>query len=1597
MGGERACCQHGTAYLLKCLHELPATGSEGFEGLVRDLMERWTGLTFRLARSGYQHGHDAAADSSSGIELLVEAKRYQEDTQLSSRSLVGEFAQALETYPSLELWVLAASKEVGSNEARTLENAAQREGVDVLILDSRSNDFGPLQVFLAAYRDTTEAFLQGHLQTVDRGRLSACLDAVQWAPGFSEAVDRMRRDLSARVLGFEGTRNRTAGFLSRGLESIPNAMGAFGEDIALNCEGRLSPVPRAAISTALDQWWTDQDAPGTFCLLGEEGTGKTWAAVAWLMDRAEDEHGPLVLTVTPKKIATGGLKEILVDALQRSASRPAGAREVRWERSLGRWLGREPDGHPRILLLLDGLSERSDLSWREILWEIAGTDWAKRLSVVVTCRPAYWNRHLEGSAIHAEKHVTEGFTDDELLEVVDRSGHSLDQIPDDLKPLIRKPRYCRIVLEHLSALLDSGELTVERLLYIDYRQRHGQKLGQPLDKRGFDELLATLASRCLEEWRQAPGNEVTFSSRQLSDSLPGDVEPRAALQEIIDGGLMVENGRPRGGYLVEPRRLVHGLGMLLADELRKEAGNDVDTAADRVRTWLEPQPDMDMKAGVLGAAVFFSLPDVCESYPVTARRALLREWIAARNLSEAQQKEIGSYLSLCAADVLDVADHYWRDDINDRLAQDRLAQALMDRRDVGEVDSALVAAIERWMGYVHVAGDPFLRRIHDDTKKGPSPGEKLAESLGCELSPGECARFRNWLLPVTAHDGHLRLSRFALLLISGGKRAPHAEAFVRWAVSRQLMGYSSEHEEVSWTLRLSDEDLWPSLGPKLTKMSRAANEIEAKAARVLGDCLGVPENTALRAELEDESLPAEQVPVEDSDDPCIPTYAWRAEDCDECLGRGDIELHMLVRGVKKFCTNPAIRCPKDFVKRLEAAGEALEVHRYHAEGQTTRADIHIDDIMPVLARFSPTASGEVWRGVVRSIQARDLEGQRLLALQLAGLALVLGDHERDLLDQFVKDQGKTSDFWPDRSDGSEGGKRRTSEAFAFLGLAMLLRPEEVVSRLLERPSNALDMLRLEGWLGPLPDDFVADLARQLLEETDSQTVARILWVLSISPGSFDSAQRDCIAGLMGAEDSTVKTTALRAAVTSGDDYLARRVIEDGSEYRDRDGSLTSQWGQVLLCRHASALELEELIRRLPLASVGRAIMQRGPRNDEVDVYAHLIETGLKSLIQGDDQPHLPPVVLETEGACENERALYEVRQEKHGRSLLSPGSTWGGTASQWSVDDFKRAFSADSGSFEDRQAEHLAELRRLLREDAEGWCSSPFDVASLREICTRQPERVRGWVKAALGEDLQTKRLRRAAGGFYQSLNVALASEEPQLALELWRQLMASELPVSLTHRLAKTEWLRCIPFEMADSSEVVDARRRLLEEANSDSALLELVTAAQTCGQAEWLLEEARRMIALPPLWRRAKGLMIGAMVDGPVEEYESIEREAEIGNSWVGELTPAIRSIRDRNCWARHWYWQFLTSPNRDEAYAGFELFLHCVDRRCVLWICSLEEEAREMAGFEERRVSFRATNNNKVWKAIERNERESKDRFLTIKFRTGELVGLGSPWRQ
>ena len=207
-------------------------------------------------------------------------------------------------------------------------------------------------------------------------------------------------------------------------------------------------ISRRSIDRELDAWW-ENSRTKVFALLGDEGDGKTWAVAQWLTKKAEAESAafPPVVFLPSREAGDAKTPRSLIETTLKARF---GGHE--WHHRVSRWL--ESPGSrgnlPLAVIVLDGLNERQRPSyWRALIESSLDPDWQQMISIICTSRTGFWNEHFS-SLDHLPVIVVNllPFSDEEVDCALHLRGKSLPEFPEDLRPLLRKPRYLDLVTRY---------------------------------------------------------------------------------------------------------------------------------------------------------------------------------------------------------------------------------------------------------------------------------------------------------------------------------------------------------------------------------------------------------------------------------------------------------------------------------------------------------------------------------------------------------------------------------------------------------------------------------------------------------------------------------------------------------------------------------------------------------------------------------------------------------------------------------------------------------------------------------------------------------------------------------------------------------------------------------------------------------------------------------------------------------------------------------------------------------------------------------------------------------------------------------------------
>lgn len=1552
-----------TPDLFNILRHVRPAGPDGFEGLIAALLEALTGAHFNLAAAGSQQGRDMSSRQPSTNVVAVECKRYGQERELNERELLGELAQAAQSIPDLDLWVLVASREVPSQLTEALNNLATEMGVGFFAISSGDGSPSSLEVLCAHAPDTvsTHPGIQGVAGAED---IKGLLRPIAGHPQFQERVYRLKDALSSPLAGYETWRPRHNQWLLNTLRSDQEARASHGQPINVEEPGVML-VKREEAWASLNDWQQNwRDTRVFHAVFGEEGDGKTWSVASWLGDRIRNAvEFPAVLffsstDVSSAEVDARDLRPLFAKAISRQLP---GASEEQVNKRLDRWLVRPGGQFPLILLVLDGINERrSHEWWRGLLEQLAGDPWRRHVAVLITCRSSYWERYFSRLRHLPTIFFTLGpYNEAELNTALAHHNLRREDIEDSVLPLIRKPRYFDLMVEHHDRIAESGDVTVARLIYEDWRDRYERKRAITLTDEDFQNVIRELA-------RSHQGTNYDLSGHEVTAALPPLSDHRPILEELQTGGVLET---ARGRYRVNDRLLVYGLGLLLVDQLERAAAGGQDPR-EAIAGWLEPHAEMDIKAAICEFAALHALDS--DSLSLDAKVALLEAWVGSRNQTRSTEANLTAYLPINPQAYVRLAETVWSETHDDRWAQEVITRSFLRWFGSPRVSPVLTAAFERWLGFVHVQGSPRGRNSDEDAETAK---RKIAERLGRIVEPGPI-EFAGYPLTIIEDLSQLRLGRVALAVISHLPCNQFMRALTIGCVAEVIAGRPDKYELFAWVLRTSQQDVWPELRREVNHLLATDSPVTRRAARRLLYFEGGAEALSVRETIPEEISPPNELWVLHREDPCTSGFAWSAEECVTCLQREDLPVKGVARHIQKYCVDPSLPVPDSLKARFGSLTDGIDTHNLWVVLATTAADHELKTLEPALAAYAPHAFAALIRSTALQVTERRGIELRQLSIGLIQHFLVLESEEKEAVHSIWNEVVSGSDTWTEAE--------RVAEMFLFKLILAWLEGDAQLTALVRRPEAASDLvnykdefLQVRDWEG---------IRTLLATTTDAKSLSRIMWFLSAHASAVPhDLLIDSIVLLLNHEDGIVRSTVLELIYETKDADAVNAFIQGGWAWNPSNVGYQNHWGSLILCEHGGSLPFNELCRRVPSSYLGYAIKQRGYKRDEVRAYAELIHRLWLRL--GTNSPDLP---VDLPGFTIESSAAGDVRQvsrldlaedfSTQSVRYTAPYLTWGG------VEESDEHTPADWDAIEEKRRQ-LCEIinEALAQQEAAGntWFGQNFHSETLDKVIEERPDLVAEWVS----NDLSGGIIRRGSS-FYSALCSVFFEKQVDKGVELYSRLQDSG--IRLIDHDTEMDILDYALFDAAPSEELTSAWHRKLEECDTDQELMKFTLLAQNGKGGDWLAAYVNERIHSRIPLDKARAIVLSGFLNErqPADSaHRSLQGQSD---GWPVELAKVAAQRRARNDWAKHWFNRFLTASDDVTAWASFRLFLRCVDTRFWFWRDQLENEVGTANINISRRV-FLSCNTDSIRSAIRANEKEMAEQFLGQKI----LQRQAWPW--
>lgn len=1505
-----------------------------FERLIASLIGRLLNVRVLVARAGFQFGGDAGTVGMQGRHLRVECKRYQTRTPLDERELCGEVDHALDRDPALEAWILAIPRTVTEQEGQALNNKGEKVGLPIIILDWELSGSPRLAALCTAAPDLVEDYLGQEM-----GEIASNL-----ASPLSEGLQQLSREFETWNLGFERLRRTSHARLESIWTVRREAVAAIGQNVAGGATDRT--ISRLGLEGGLDDWWNGPakgDAPAV--LLGDEGTGKTWAAFGWLKARLTTL--PLVLVISASSLDDQDLLSpiSIKRVLARQISEWTGGVHSldHWFMRVERLLKRPPEEGPVFLIYIDGLNQASAVPWLSCLKALQAPPFEGLVKVMVSNRPMHFREklhELRGLVVPSVVIPVGDYSEAELQQKLGLEGLVSVALSPSMCALARRPRLFDLVIRLRSSLASPGELTPDRLLWEYGRDEQGNRDRRSFSEAEWHEWLRELAQRFQIE----PG---PVSRRELAEMTSrADLSAQevfARLSDVIDGRITKVDAR--GQHRFNPAVVAHALGLVLLENLRA-AGSSLEDLLEAIEQWLDPLTGLDQRSDILRAATSILLAQA-QDPPGPMAGALVTAWLQSQNLADEHRVELQGLAPRLVGPLLDSVERSKRS--NQAQARIWAIQALRSLpHEAGPVLDAIIDRSCEWLstGFRGLfPAEPTY--MEADSKRA----ERFIERIGIDAS-GEVRILGVLLKLVDGHPDELAMAVPSLL--EGFPLAGASRLFETAAANVSACGRLPVWRELEWLCLLNPIDAEETAHVLQTM----AEDVQAR----MPECGLNPDMPRRMAAnilwlIGTESADREAKRINPSFGGSHFDYYedYLLNPARSLLGveRRHAEMVLLDAGlacayridrVQKWWVDPTFEAPKAFLEELGSQLDTLDLKNVESGLWRTAEDHMFEKVIPVLARYFPQ---ELAMNILKLFH-QAIDAPRETQLQRAIKSV----------DHFLL-------------TGME-------EAQTAKALRTLLGPAQVQVNLLH--ISRLIVAEIQGMAAYKQREVIlsAGLPAVISEISDVLTPLSVLEAESCLEACSGQQQlRNCIVTMIDTEVGTseVLRTRLKEIAFSNDTdchgvslYILNRnggqiweqdLWKSGWSASRKADQWTNHFGSLALIRGGKEASFQELAQRIAPWLLPYAVRYRGENPSEIHFAIQQMELAINGFIG-----QVPDL-----GALLTIHTPHGPSERMHFSTEPNEESDQGGSTS----------FNPDLHLQRHRRA-HLTAIERLRQVASEGADLFLASVApgDLIPMVGHGKAEILIWLEGMENMTEAFCRRIRLAEGVFLALCEALLEMDPPLGARLWKALQSA---LAMRHcGITGLDERLLILFRVPESPEVLNLREQLLAPgvAQTDLDLFNVVLAASLCGCEVWLNERIRVDMASEAGWQRRRGLVLNGLTsENPTEQPDAWTVGPCDSSEAIGRRLAGRRRYYE-GC-ARRWWGQYLAATGTAEAFAAWRLFLACVDRRAWRYVTIQIPERHGYQELDRKKKLHLELNLQTLTSQMEEHEKGLKKSFL------------------
>ena len=1465
--------------LKQALTLLPSTGTNGFEGLLRDVLGAIVGIPFRLSGGGPQFGIDGQTIYAfPGISF--ESKLYTES--ISSSEVMAKIGELAIDSRDTELWILAATSQIRSQLAHKVSAFSSTSVVSTLILDWSPNNISPLPVVLSMASEETQRFLDQHPKTRHLAQnVARALEAIQNYDHYSTLATRLGQILFAPTLGMDASRETNAKWLNDAFVNTQKAREKFGQPLSPFDPAKGHSYVRRELIDRFHEILNKTGDARPLYVLGDEGSGKSWlVAQSWSCLHTT----PLFLLLTPDLFPDSAtsidVQDILISALIRQTGdyEQRGLRD-KWSDTLQRWRNVGID-QPRLVVLIDGLNQRRKKDWARIVASFS-TEVA-RLSgrLVVTVRTQFYRSYIERRS-PVEENVLEvpEWTASERDQILERRCIVGSSLSANVAEALRNPRLLGIALDLLTneEIVGLEELSVSRLLFEHIRSAEID-FTTPQPAHEFVDQLRRHAEEVLARVCAEHSDDVTIFDNAF----------QGQLKDVVDGRFFHQVKGDASRYTLDDHGLTLALGFAVVDRLDRahRSGRDINQTLEAIA---EPMAALDLTASVFIAA--FMTATIREAHDTKSATVLLEQISDLQNAAEDELNQLG-YLARLRPHVFSQAVYNLCMRTGRKPSYDRVVAPLIYASGDESLWLAISETVKAWLSIYSISPDRGL--FHPSTQDEEEHYEKqIAEhrdSIDTAIEGlSDCEQtILSGLRRVEGNPNALSTLAFALL--AGKPLEQMAPEIVKWLFANALVSdYMIPYRELHHVLRLNELD-W--------RRTRAELFREAEILRN-NDVSRVGRRTLI-------AILAATGGLEDAKEALL---------LSKQLG-GNQEPRPPWRLVENYCASdpcdPTSKRPAN-INQTAQDYAAIDVSKVKVPNDNAPVSIFLDRARAAMARFEPVAAAEKHRAFANDVVLR------------SGLSLYHGAFELRAHNALI---GRSNSLrfvdavTPPVLAGSESaGKelRLTRQLCLALAFPFLTAREQFdVLLRLEFEEIVLDLLAA---IKPLDTECFDDLIHTAYLDHDETQLYLLLLMANKTCARISDRSRNVVMALLSSDSDRLRSEALGIVAQVGEMRAVARLADSDWQAKGKTRVDETRYGSFIFIEAVvlRLIDFREALGRISptfYAAAAKRWSENGLR-EAVRCAGSCMDAVVRAIVELSadlDPPHIELHV----GYGDDEVPVVNVEHRD-----MDPDDPVAGLRLASETDE-QRLF---------RHKKNWVAFCALKDQLRDRGCEIILDHSSLdgiRTLVESDTTFAHKWF-----ESLNAVNNDKLGGAHNMVLQVAssLSHRHPPQAAILFRKVWSSKPLVRISYGSAQLSLDSMALWAGSDAEQLNRLRVLRLEQATSDKDLSEQVLAAHLNGKQEFLERFICTKIDSDEPAAIARAVMVAGLSDCSSFNRRLL-KQFENSHGYIGNAYKTAWYSYERNEWARHWYSEMCRAETEQEFWRFSVLFLKVVDGRYDNW---------------------------------------------------------------